>query len=153
MVHCEQPLRAGGRIHAWTSATTATRSRAAGCWGEVGWEELTDGVLVAGQPNGAPSWFPCNDHPRNKASYRIAVTTDAATGPCATACCVAQASRSSRQTWVYEQAEPMATYLATVQIGRYGLVSLPTGRTCRSTSPCPRQLAAGRGPRWPASPT
>ena len=48
-----------------------------GLWGEVGWEELTDGVLVAGQPNGAPSWFPCNDHPQDKASYRISVTTDA----------------------------------------------------------------------------
>ena len=32
-------------------------------WGELGWEELTDGVLVASQPNGAPSWFPCNDRP------------------------------------------------------------------------------------------
>lgn len=28
-----------------------------GPWGEVGWEELTDGVLVAGQPNGAASWL------------------------------------------------------------------------------------------------
>jgi len=25
---------------------------------ECGWEELDDGVLVAGQTNGAPSWFP-----------------------------------------------------------------------------------------------
>ena len=37
--------------------------------------ELTDGVLVASQPIGAPSWFPCNDHPADKATYRIAVTT------------------------------------------------------------------------------
>ena len=36
-----------------------------------------DGVLVASQPVGAPSWFPCNDHPADKASYRIAVTTAA----------------------------------------------------------------------------
>ncbi|MGB8501525.1 MAG: M1 family peptidase, partial [Mycobacterium sp.] len=28
-------------------------------WGDVGFEELSDGVLVAGQPNGAASWFPC----------------------------------------------------------------------------------------------
>src|SRR6476469_2535321 len=33
-------------------------------WGEVGFEELTNGVLVAGQPNGAASWFPCDDHPK-----------------------------------------------------------------------------------------
>lgn len=30
-------------------------------WGGLGWEELTDGALVASQPVGAPSWFPCND--------------------------------------------------------------------------------------------
>ena len=34
--------------------------------GEVGWEELSDGVLVAAQPYGAPSWFPCNDRPRTR---------------------------------------------------------------------------------------
>src|ERR1700759_273089 len=45
-------------------------------WGDVGFEELTNGALVAGQPNGAPSWFPCDDHPSAKASYRIQVSTD-----------------------------------------------------------------------------
>jgi aminopeptidase N len=32
-------------------------------WGDVGFEELSNGVLVAGQPNGAASWFPCDEHP------------------------------------------------------------------------------------------
>ena len=45
-------------------------------WGEVGFEELSNGVLVAGQPNGAASWFPCDDHPSSKASYRIQISTD-----------------------------------------------------------------------------
>ena len=45
-------------------------------WGDVGFEELSDGVLVAGQPNGAASWFPCDDHPSAKASYRIRVSTE-----------------------------------------------------------------------------
>ena len=35
----------------------------------------------------------------------------------------AAAARAS-VTWVYEQVEPMATYLATVQIGRYELRAL-----------------------------
>ncbi len=34
--------------------------------GDAGWEELDDGVLVAGQPHGAPTWFPCNDRPDDK---------------------------------------------------------------------------------------
>jgi aminopeptidase N len=99
-----------------------------GLWGEVGWEELSDGVLVAGQPNGAPSWFPCNDHPGDKASYRITVTTDANYRAVCNGVLLSRTARSSRETWVYEQAEPMPTYLATVQIGRYAQLELDTGR-------------------------
>jgi aminopeptidase N len=95
-----------------------------GPWGDVGWEELTDGVIVAGQPTGAPSWFPCNDHPSQKAAYRFTVTTDAGYRAVCNGVLVSRVARSSRTTWVYEQAEPMSTYLATVQIGRYDLVAL-----------------------------
>ncbi|WP_426998880.1 M1 family metallopeptidase [Pseudarthrobacter sp. N5] len=95
-----------------------------GLWGEVGWEELTDGVLVAGQPNGAASWFPCNDHPGHKASFRISVTTDDNYRAVCNGLLVAHSRKSSRETWAYEQTEPMATYLATVQIGRYELLQL-----------------------------
>ena len=88
--------------------------------GTAGWEELADGVIVAGQPGGAPSWFPCNDRPSNKASYRI---SDHGAGRLSrwsrTARLVDRIRRASATTWVYEQTEPMATYLATVQIGRY----------------------------------
>jgi len=95
-----------------------------GICGEVGWEELEDGVLVAGQPDGAPSWFPCNDRPSNKASYRIEVTTESAYRVVATGELVDRQMKSSRTTWTFEQAEPMATYLAAVHIGRYQLDEL-----------------------------
>ncbi len=95
-----------------------------GLWGEVGWEELEDGVLVAGQPNGAASWFPCNDHPRHKSSYLISVTTDANYRAICNGRLISHSRKSSRETWVYEQLEPMPSYLATVQIGRYELLPL-----------------------------
>lgn len=90
-----------------------------GVWGEIGWEELEDGVLVAGQPTGAPTWFPCNDHPTQKASFRVSATADAGYRAVSNGLLVGQSKKSSRETWVYEQREPMAPYLATLLIGRF----------------------------------
>jgi aminopeptidase N len=90
-----------------------------GRWGDIGWDELTDGALVASQPVGAPSWFPCNDHPSDKAAYRISVTAEAPYTVLATGVLVSQRRSAGTRTWVYERPEPTATYLVGVQIGRY----------------------------------
>lgn len=88
-------------------------------WGSVGFEELTNGALVAGQPNGAASWFPCDDHPSSKASYRIAISTDNPYRAIANGELTSKRTRAAMTTWTYEQAEPTSTYLVTLQIGMY----------------------------------
>jgi aminopeptidase N len=111
--------------------------------GDAGWEELTDGVIVAGQPHGAPTWFPCNDRPDDKASYRISVATATGYTVVANGTLTERIRRGSGETWVYEQAEPMATYLATVQVGRYDLVPLDPG-----PAEVPLTLAVPAGADW-----
>jgi len=96
-------------------------------WGDLGWEELTDGSLVAGQPIGAPSWFPCNDHPSDKAAYRISVTAPSAYTVVANGILDSRTFGAGATTWVYEQRAPMASYLATVQIGLYELTEAGAG--------------------------
>jgi aminopeptidase N len=104
-------------------------------WGDLGWEQLQDGALVASQPIGAPSWFPCNDHPADKATYRIAVTVAARYAVVANGSLRAcRAGPTGTTIWVYEQPVPMSTYLATVQIGRYRRFGLSDG-------PIPQQAA------------
>jgi aminopeptidase N len=93
-------------------------------WGGLGWEELTDGALVAGQPIGAPSWFPCNDRPGDKASYRISVTTASPYRVIANGVLAGRRRSAGTTTWVYDQPEPMASYLASVQIGRYQITEV-----------------------------
>jgi len=90
--------------------------------GDAGWEELTDGVIVAGQPHGAPTWFPCNDRPDDKATYRIAVSVATAYTVVANGTLVDRTRRASATTWTYALDRPMATYLATLQVGRYRVV-------------------------------
>lgn len=124
-------------------------------WGEVGWEELEDGLLVAGQPHGAATWFPCNDHPSRKATFRIGISTDAGYRAVSNGQLVHYARKSSREEWVYEQHEPMATYLATLQIGRYERIDLPpvaaTPARHADEAPQPPQHVAVPGPLAPAA--
>ncbi|WP_084477665.1 M1 family metallopeptidase [Nocardia jejuensis] len=113
-----QKIPAGGAL-AIVVQYSGTPRPVRGPWGEVGWEELTDGALVASQPNGAASWFPCDDHPSSKASYRISITTDSPYYAVANGTLTRKQTKASQTTWVYEQPEPMASYLATIQIGQY----------------------------------
>ena len=110
-------------------------------WGDVGWEELTDGALVASQPVGAPSWFPCNDRPADKATYRIAVTAPGRYTVVANGRLVSRAVGAGATTWLYDQPVPMSTYLATVQIGRYVPVVLSPGPVPQDAA-VPRRLVA-----------
>jgi aminopeptidase N len=103
-------------------------------WGDVGFEELANGALVASQPNGAASWFPCDDHPRDKASYRIQVSTDSPYRVIANGELVSRRVRAAQTVWTYEQPEPTSTYLATLQIGMYATAQL-------TTAPVPIQAA------------
>nr|WP_314845771.1 M1 family metallopeptidase [uncultured Microbacterium sp.] len=86
-------------------------------WGLIGWEELEDGVLVASQPNGSGTWFPCNDHPADTSTYRLEFTAD----PAYTVVSGGPATKSTqrgRTRWTFTQDTPTAAYLMTVQIGR-----------------------------------
>ncbi len=109
----------------YAGAPRPRRSR----WGTIGWEELDDGVLVASQPTGAPSWYPCNDVPCDKAAYRVSVTTDQAYTVIANGTRTERTSRAGKTTWVYVQDAPTPSYLMTVQIGRYIEEAVPLGAT------------------------
>ncbi|GGK60549.1 M1 family metallopeptidase [Nocardia camponoti] len=114
----QHKIPAGGVLEI-TVVYAGTPRPVRGPWGEVGWEELTEGALVASQPNGAASWFPCDDHPSSKATYRISITTDTPFFALANGKLLRKQAKASQTTWEYEMSAPMAAYLATVQIGNY----------------------------------
>jgi aminopeptidase N len=122
--------------------------------GRYGWIRTPDGVFVACQPSGAHTWFPSNDHPSDKATFDFEITvpeglTAVANGEPAAplntgggapsggpeapgspgaeqspAVTPISARRSTTTKWRVK--EPMATYLATVTVGRFNVA---TGRT------------------------
>ncbi|MDX2540961.1 M1 family metallopeptidase [Streptomyces sp. WI04-05B] len=118
-----KPLRTGAaftvEVH-WAGNPKPVNSP----WGEIGWEELEDGALVASQPIGAPSWYPCNDRPADKASYQISITTPSAYSVVAGGRLLTRTTKASTTTWVYEQSAPTSSYLVGLSIGKYQTVLL-----------------------------
>ncbi|WP_433789114.1 M1 family metallopeptidase [Actinoplanes sp. CA-252034] len=109
-----------------------------GRWGDIGWDELSDGVLVASQPNGSASWFPCNDRPGDKASFLVTITAASAYTVLVTGDLVSRRRGAGATTWVYERDEPTAPYLMSVQIGRYEMVDLAVGGVPQRAAITPR---------------
>jgi aminopeptidase N len=84
-----------------------------------GWIPTDDGAFVASEPQGAPTWFPCNDELTDKATYHIRVTVPKGRAAIANGALVKRVVHGSHKTFVWDEEAPMATYLATVTTGRF----------------------------------
>ena len=86
-----------------------------------GWVPTDDGAISVGEPQGSPGWFPCNDNPQDKATYDFAVTVPAGLTAMANGVLVSSTTSGDTTTWTWHEADPMATYLATVDVGVFDL--------------------------------
>lgn len=94
---------------------------------DVGWLTTDDGAFVLSEPNGAPTWFPVNDHPRDKASYHFRITIPDGVEAIANGTLVETASAGDGWvTWTYDAPSPMASYLAMVAVGQFEFSSTQT---------------------------
>jgi aminopeptidase N len=85
---------------------------------EVGWFTYSGGSFVASEPDGAHVWYPVNDHPLDKATYTFRVTVPGDELEVAANGVLRSVDNNvDGQTFVYEMAQPMASYLATVVVG------------------------------------
>ena len=50
-------------------------------FGDRGFMPTDDGVLVAGEPHVAATWYPVNDHPLDKATYTFRIKVPKASKP------------------------------------------------------------------------
>jgi hypothetical protein len=89
--------------------------------GDEGFIATDDGALVAGEPDSASSWFPVNEHPRDKASYSFRVSVPAGLEVIANGVPLGVERRGGRSIWRWEAKEPMASYLSTVAIGQFDI--------------------------------
>ncbi|GAA2723610.1 M1 family metallopeptidase [Actinocorallia aurantiaca] len=87
--------------------------------GSYGWNKTKDGALVSGQPDGAAAWLPSNDHPSDKATYDFSITVPSRLRAYANGEPDKPVTKGGLTTYGWHERTPMASYLATVAIGRF----------------------------------
>ena len=88
---------------------------------QMGWNFRRGRVYVASEPAGAATWFPVNDHPLDKATYTIRVNVEAPYVVASNGVLEETIENGDTTTYVWEMRDPMASYLATVQIDEFTL--------------------------------
>lgn len=87
----------------------------------LGWQEWESGFFAAvSEPSGSMNWFPCNNHPLDKATYRFRITvpeglTVAANGTLSEV----TDNEDDTTTFIWQMQQPMASYLAMVAVGDF----------------------------------
>ncbi len=87
--------------------------------GAYGWNKSRDGAVVTAQPDGASTWLPSNDHPSDKATFDFAITVPSGLKAYANGEPDEPDAEDGQTTFRWHERTPMATYLATVAIGKF----------------------------------
>ncbi len=85
----------------------------------VGWYAYRDGVYVASEPRGASLWYPNNDYPQDKASYTFRVTVPKPYVVATNGLLQDVIDNGDQLTYLWQASDPMASYLATVNIAEF----------------------------------
>lgn len=89
----------------------------------VGWLHFAEvGTYVLSEPSGAMSWYPSNNHPRDKATYTFRITVPEPYVVAANGLLIDEVAQGEERTFVWEASDPMTTYLATVNIAEFDRV-------------------------------
>jgi aminopeptidase N len=84
-----------------------------------GFIRTADGVIVAGEPEAATAWFPVNDHPSDRASYTFRITVPTGFQVVANGVRESMDTQGDWTTHVWQAHDPMASYLATFDVGEW----------------------------------
>lgn len=90
--------------------------------GGVGLFPTERGLWSVNEPDGASTWLPVNDHPTDKAAWMFRVTVPTGSTAVANGELLSVSENATTTTWVWDQTEPMASYLVLLLVGNYELV-------------------------------
>jgi aminopeptidase N len=80
------------------------------------WHHQEGAVFVNGEPVGAATWYPVNDHPLDKATYTYRISTQRPYMAVASGALVDTLESTDNVTYIWEMDRPMASYLSTIYV-------------------------------------
>lgn len=87
-----------------------------------GFVPTDDGADIASEPQGAPTWFPVNDTPRDKATYQVTMTVPRGLVAVGNGRLLGHTAHGSTVAWSWRLDQPVSSYLVTATIGRFRLI-------------------------------
>ena len=85
----------------------------------LGWRQEDGVIYTASEPSGSMTWFPSNNHPTDKATYRIQITVPEGLTAASNGLLVDEVTEDGRTAYTWQMDDLMATYLAAVYIGEF----------------------------------
>ena len=89
---------------------------------QEGWYRTDDGALAVGEPVGTATWIPCNNTLTDKAAFSFQLTVPRGLKGVANGRLTGVERRGAQTVFSWTEGEPMAPYLAGIDIGRGKLV-------------------------------
>ena len=90
--------------------------------GQIGWYDQQVASVAIGEPYGARTWYPVNDHPSDKATYSIRLNVPEPSVGVSNGVLVSRETFADRTITSWEMRQPMASYLATVSVGDFVII-------------------------------
>lgn len=91
---------------------------------DVGMLHRDGRLFTYNEPDAAHTWFPCNDHPRDRATYEFYLRTAEPNQAIANGTLLETTDNGDgTRTFHWQMPYPMASYLAEVAVGEYSLVT------------------------------
>jgi aminopeptidase N len=86
---------------------------------KIGWIAKKDEVYTFSEPTGAKSFFPCNDHPRDKALYVFRISVPKPLMVVCNGTLAETIDAGDKRTFVYKPRDPIASYLVMIAIAEF----------------------------------
>ncbi|MCX4862992.1 M1 family metallopeptidase [Streptomyces sp. NBC_00825] len=113
--------------------------------GWTSWVRTPDGAVAAQEPESAAWWYPSNDHPLDKATYDISVSVPDGTQAISNGTLQSQSSKLGWTRFNWRSAQPQATYLTTLAVGKFDITTDTTSDGLPVVNAYSKDLGANAG--------